>query len=155
MKKFLPLAFLSLSLCSSGFAQTVYSDRCDVAALDISGKKPEEFDKLQGEHLGAFDTIIGEEELTVRIYRLPRTKLFVIASVFYTDESMASEKGYDSVSMQLAISTKPKRDVLNSLTFSDAEMPLEGFDVGRVTTKVKSARQAFMILMECRRPSGH
>jgi hypothetical protein len=156
MKKLLPLACLSLLLCGSSFAQRVYnSDRCEVAAAEITGKKSEdEFKKLKPIQLGAFDTIIGEEELTTRVYRLPRTKLFVIASIFYTDESMASDRGNDSISMSLAISTKPKRDVLNSLSYSDAEAPEEGFDVGRVTTMYKAGRRVFMIVMECRKPSA-
>jgi len=60
--------------------------------------------------LGSFATVIAEEELT-KAFRLPRTGLFIVASVFYTDESMASEKGADSISLELALSRGKQRDV--------------------------------------------
>ncbi len=40
-----------------------------------------------------FRTVIGEEELTNKTYQFPGSKLMITASVFYTDESMASAKG--------------------------------------------------------------
>ena len=131
-------------------AQSSNSDRCEVIAIDVTGKKPSQWDRLQGRRLGVFDTTMGEEELTTRTYPLPKTKLFVVASVWYTDESMASKRGADSISMQLFVSTKPKRDLQNSLVYSDAEMPLNGFDVGRVTAMAKTGRRTFILMMECK-----
>lgn len=119
----------------------------------MTGKKADDADKAKGKELGTFDTVVGEEELTTKAYPLPKTNLFVVASVWYTDESMRSEKGSDSISLELMVSPTQKRDVLGSLTFSDAEMPLNGFDVGRVTTMFKHGRQTFMLIMECRKPA--
>jgi hypothetical protein len=62
-------------------AQRGNSDRCEVISVDVTGRKLSQWDKLQGRRLGTFDTTIAEEELTTKIYRLPKTKLFVVASV--------------------------------------------------------------------------
>ena len=131
-------------------AQSGNSDRCEVIAIDVTGKDLSKWDRLEGRRLGVFDTTMAEEELTTRIYPLPKTKLFVVASVWYTDESMASKRGADSISMQLFVSTKPKRDLQHSLLYSDAEMPLNAFDVGRVTAMAKTGRQTFILMMECK-----
>jgi len=101
--------------------------------------------------LGTFNTVIGEEELTTRVFRLPRTKLYIIAGVFYTDESMASGSGADSISLELSLSRGQKRDVLRSLKWAGAEMPLNGFDVGRVSLIVGVSGHPKMVLMECRK----
>lgn len=142
----------ALLLCgSTAYAQGGNSDRCEVAALDITGKKVDDIDKGRAIHLGTFDTVIGEEVETTKSYRLPNTRLFVIATVWYTDESMVSGKGADSISLELAVSTTQKRDVLGSLIYADSEMPLEGFEVGRVTTMIKAERRTIMLVMECRK----
>ena len=49
-------------------AQSGNSDRCEVIAIDVSGKKPSRWDRLAARRLGIFDTTIAEEELTTRIY---------------------------------------------------------------------------------------
>src|SRR5215210_451572 len=143
MNKSLCSIFLLLFCAPSRFAQSGNSDRCEVAIVDINTKKSTE--------LGTFSTVIAEEELTTRAFRLPRTNLFIVASVFYTDESMASEKGADSVSLELALSRSRKRNVLRSLSWAEAEMPLNGFDVGRVTMMIKANGRPQLVVMECKK----
>lgn len=143
MNKSLCSIFLLLLCASSTFAQSGNSDRCEVAVVDIKTKKSIE--------LGTFTTVIAEEELTTRAFRLPRTSLFIVASVFYTDESMASEEGADSLSLELALSRGRKRNVLGSLNWAEAEMPLNGFDVGRVTMMVKVNGRPQLVVMECKK----
>ena len=101
--------------------------------------------------LGSFHTVIGEEELTTRAFKLPSTGFFIVASVFYTDESMASEKGVDSVSLELALSKGKQRDVLRSLSWAEAEMPLSTFDIGRVSMLIKVNGRAQLVVMECKK----
>lgn len=138
------LCFACLLVCASPtFAQNSNSDRCMVTVADVQTKKTTE--------LGSFSTVIAEEELTTRAFKLPRTTLYIVAGVFYTDESMASEKGQDSVSLELALSKSKERDVLASLSWAQAEMPLSTFDVGRVTMLIKVNGRAQLVLMECRK----
>jgi len=124
-------------------AQSRNSDRCELALTDVKTGKSTE--------LGTFATVIAEEELTTRVFRLPGTKLYVVAAVFYTDGSMASASGADSISLELSLSRGQKRDVLRSLSSVGAEMPLNGFDVGRVSLIVRVNGHPKMVLMECRK----
>lgn len=133
-----------LVLCASTtFGQSGYSDRCVVSSADMQTKR--------SAVLGRFNTVIGEEERTVKAFKLPSPGFFVVASVFYTDESMASEKGLDSVSLELALSRGKQRDVLRSLSWAEAEMPLSTFDVGRVSMLVKVNGRAQLVSMECKK----
>jgi hypothetical protein len=139
-------------LCvSTALAQSGNSDRCEVKTLDITGQKLDEIEKVPEKTLGRFNTVIAEETLTSRVYRLPKTAFFVIASVWYTDESMASEKGADSISLELLISKSRRRSVLNAVHFSDAEVPVNTFDVARATTMVKSKNRTLFVIIECRK----
>jgi hypothetical protein len=116
-------------------------DRCEVV-VDTGQKVPPV--------LGSFETIMGEEELTVRAFRLPGTKLFVVASVFYTDESMAADESSDSMKLELALSRHRQRDPSTSLNFAMAELPAS-VKVGRVIMMVKLKGKQRPVLMECRR----
>lgn len=143
------LAVIFLGCIAS--AQKSNSDTCKVFAADVTGKQPDDMDSVKENLLGTFETIIGEEIDTTKIYRLPNTRLFVIANVFYTDESLASEQGHDSIAIELSVSTERKRDVLRSVVYADSEMSLNSFAAGRVTTMLKAGRRTFFILMECRK----
>jgi len=123
-------------------AQNPNFDRCQIGVADVHGSR--------SQALGTFDTVMGEEERTVRAFRLPGTKLFVVASVFYTDESMASDRGADSMSLELTLSRRPGRRILRSISFADAEFPAQ-VSVGRVSLLTKAARKPQLVVMECRR----
>jgi hypothetical protein len=143
MTKVFYLLSLIVLCAPSVFAQSGNSDRCEVVIVDMKSKK--------GVLLGTFKTTIAEEELTTKSFPLPGTKLFIVASVFYTDESLSSSQGADSVSLELALSHSKKRNVLTSLSWAEAEMPLNGFDVGRVTMKVTAPGRRSLVIMECRK----
>jgi hypothetical protein len=147
-----PLIILVSSIVA--MSQASSSDRCQVMILDITGRNINQIEDLAGEPLGGFDTVKAEEELTTRVYRLPKTSLFVVASVWYTDESLASEKGADSISLELMISKRPRRNIRRALHFSDSEVPVNGFDVARVSTLVKAQHKTIFVIMECRKPPG-
>jgi hypothetical protein len=142
MIKTLFLLCLLLLCVSDTLAQSSNSDRCEVAVADVQSKK--------SEVLGSFASVIGEEELTTKAFPLPRSSYFIVASVFYTDESMASKKGSDSVSLELALSRDKRRNVLRSLSWAEAEVPLNGFEIGRVTMLIKVNGRSQLVLMECK-----
>ena len=151
MKSILLICSVLVFFGSATYAQSSNSDHCEVGAVEVTAKNKNNIDKGKEILLGTFDTVIGEETATTKVYRLPKTKLFAIANVWYTDEFMASEKGADSITLELTVSTKGERDVLGSLIYADAQTPLNGFDVGRVTTKVKAGQSTFLLVMECRK----
>ena len=127
------------------------SDRCTVIVMDLTGKSIDEIRSAVEVNLGSFDTVISEGELTERTFRLPKTKLFVTARVSYDDETMASEKGPDSMFLELYVSAKPKPSILRSLVYAHAELPAGDFDVARVVTLARAAGRKQMLVMECRK----
>ena len=85
-------AFIVLGLATSTHAQ---GDVCHVFVVDsaLAERYREASEKEQAGLAKAVETIfpefhpvIGEEELTTKTYRFPRSKLIITASVFYTDD---------------------------------------------------------------------
>ena len=153
-----PIFTALLLLLSTGgvLAETKYTDRCVVKYVDVTGVKVSDLEgdtapKLEYTRLGTFDTTVGEEELTTEAFRLPCTKLYVVGSVWYTDESMGGEDSSDSMSLGLSISETPQRDVLAGLQYAEAEVLMKNFEVARVTTIFKTEKHSFYLEMECRK----
>jgi hypothetical protein len=142
IKELLFACAVLLACTGASLAQNPNYDRCEVGVTDVVTRG--------SRSLGSFDTVIGEEERTTKAFRLPGTRLFVVAAVFYTDESMGSPERSDSMSLELTLSKSGHRDVLRSLSFADAEMPAK-VSVGRVSMLVRLAGKPKLVLMECRR----
>jgi hypothetical protein len=98
------LASLLLILPANGAAAQTRADTCHVYVVDVVETK-RAFERISSsddetalaKRMSAGQTIfrefrptIGEEELTTKHYSFPGSKLVITASVFYTDESMAS-----------------------------------------------------------------
>ena len=151
--RFLHIIAIILACAFITAAQSYDSDRCVLSTLDISGINDKNLEKMRDvpeKPLGTFETVIAEDTLTTRVYRLPRTNLFVIASVYYTDESMASKTGADSISLELLISKSRRRSLVKALHYADGEVPYANFEVARVSTIVSSAGKRIIVGMECR-----
>jgi hypothetical protein len=69
---------------------------------------------------------VGEEELTTKTYRFPRSKLIIIASVFYTDESLRSVKSANSIMVGIVVSPKRRREALSAANNAVAEATYTG-----------------------------
>ena len=129
---FLKMLFVLVVLvvpCPELPAQTA-RDACHVYVVDVArARRALEEDDNEAAVLKArataetifpeFFPTIGEEELTTKHYSFPGTKLVITASVFYTDESMASageESGSYSESMLvgIAVSRQRKASALNA-----------------------------------------
>ena len=155
-KIILPALLLVFSVGPISAQQTKYSDRCVVGVIDVTSIRSADLEnesslKTQWRELGSFVTVISEEELTTKSFRLPKSKLYVVASVFYTDESMAGVDSQDSVSLELIISPTPKRNVLSALQMAEAEVLSKNFEVARVSTIYKKQQRSLYVMMECRK----
>ena len=100
------ITILAFTLCSNNVLAQRGTDNCEIYVVDAAAKKDVMLEK--------FTTMIGEEELTNKTYPLLKTGLFITASVYYTDESMASEHGYDSMMLGVAVSKKPLDDAFSA-----------------------------------------
>jgi hypothetical protein len=147
--------FLLLVLIAMGaitaLAQTTSScfphcHQCEVITGDIASNRI--LKKVE------FSPLTGEEELTNKVFGIPGTNLMVTASVFYTDESMASQAGLDSMKLALAVSKRSWPDAFRSPNNAIAEITLASFDTARVQTNVRSGARRLLVSMECKETSS-
>lgn len=96
-----------------------------------------------------FRTDIGEETLTTKTYSFPNSKLIITASVYYTDESMASKKGVDSMVIGVAVSDKALEDALVANDNAFAETTFYERDTIRVKKYLKVNGRQYLLGMQC------
>jgi hypothetical protein len=121
--------------------------QCEIYAADIASNKI--LKKVE------FSPSTGEEELTNKVFRIPGTNLMVTASVFYTDESMASKAGQDSMQLAIAVSHRSWPDAFRSPNNAVTEITLATFDTARVQTNVRSGSRRLLVSMECKDKSSN
>jgi hypothetical protein len=121
--------------------------QCEIYAADIASKRI--LKKVE------FSPLTGEEELTNKVFRIPGTNLMVTASVFYTDESMASKSGLDSMQLAIAVSHRSWPDAFRSPNNAITEITLATFDTARVQTNVRSGSRRLLVSMECKDKSSN
>lgn len=102
--------------------------------------------------LGRFSTIHGEEELTTRAFPIPGSRLFVTASVFYTDESLPTRHGA-SMMLALAVAPGPLKSAMPALNNVEAEVPdSDDLDIARVKRNLRINGRLYLIGLQCDRP---
>src|SRR5256885_1282740 len=72
----------------------------------------------------AFMPVIGEEEVTTKTYKFPLSSLTITATVFFTDETLTSSKGSDSVVMTITLAHSSPKDVQANENSAQAEFSL-------------------------------
>ena len=98
-----------------------------------------------------FRPVIGEEELTTKTYRFPGSNLIITASVYYTDESMASAEGSDSMLLGIVLSPSPDRDAIQAQNNAVSEVTdNDNLDTVRAKKYVKVNGRLYLLGIECR-----
>jgi len=97
-----------------------------------------------------FRTVIGEEELTTKTYPFPGSRLIITASIYYTDESMASTKGVDSMLVGIVVSPKSQKDAISAEDNAVSEFTLKDRDTVRVKKYLKVNGQLYLVGVECK-----
>ena len=98
-----------------------------------------------------FSPVMGEEELTTRSYRFPGARLMITASVYYTDESMASTEGSDSMTIAIAVSPKSLKNALTAEQNAASEVTSSKVDTVRAKKYLRVNGRLYLIGIECRR----
>lgn len=149
MKLILLLLVMLLAIGAAGQSNSCFPHchQCEIYAADIASNKI--LKKVE------FSPLTGEEELTNQVFRIPGTNLMVTASVFYTDESMASKAGQDSMQLALAVSRRSWPDAFRSPNNTVTEITLATFDTARVQTNVRSGSKRLLVRMECKDKSSN
>jgi len=152
-----------LALSSAG-AQS-RSDACHVYVVDVATarKAAASFTETGNDEADAkalsvgqtlfpeFRPVVGEEELTTKTYRFPRSNLIITASVYYTDESMASAEGSDSMLVGIVVSPKVLRDALAAENNAVSEVTNnDKLDTVRAKKYLRVNHRLYLLGIECR-----
>lgn len=132
---------LVLALASVSVAAQRGSDDCEMYVVDADAVKDVMLEK--------FTTTIGEEELTNKSFPFLKTGLFITASVYYTDESLPSKSGADSMMLGVAVSRKPLPDAFSTLNNAFAEVTLVTLDTVRAKMYYKARGTRYLIGIQC------
>lgn len=98
-----------------------------------------------------FKPLTGEEELTHKVVKIPGTSFNVHATVFFTDESLVSNVGYDSIKLALTLARNTAREP-TGMNNALAEVTLYNFDTARVIAPMHTGKRSFLSMLECRGP---
>lgn len=97
-----------------------------------------------------FRAFVAEERMTTKSYPFPGSRLFVTASVYYTDESMLSAVGADSMLLAVAVADRPLDDALSADDNAAAELTLGGADTARAKKNLRVGGRLYLVGVECR-----
>lgn len=128
-------------------------DVCHVYVVDVAkGKQALEKgdEKLQKEVetiFPTFTTTIGEEETTTQTYLFPGVNnLYIIAQIFYTDESTLG----DSMLLTIAVSPKKEPDKFSETTNASAEVTYDENTKGaRAKMFIKVKNREYLVGLQC------
>jgi hypothetical protein len=166
------LATTLLLLFPATLAAQTGNDACHVYVVDVakSQKAFENFRETGNEEADAkalsvgqtlfpeFYPVIGEEKLTTKHYQLPGSRLVITASVYYTDESMAShprgesEVHNESMLVGVTVANKEKPDAMSA---SSGESAVAEVTYDEYTNKVRAKKyvaldgRSYLVGIEC------
>jgi hypothetical protein len=92
---------------------------------------------------------LERKSLTNKSFPLLKTGLVVTVSVYYTDESMASRHGADSMMVGVAVSKKALPNAFSTTNNAFAEVTLATLDVVRAKTYYKVNSKNYLIGVQC------
>lgn len=165
MKSLVITNLLILLMLGTASAQS-QSDVCHVYVLDVAKARraAESFTETGNAAADAkalsvgqtvfeeFSPVMGEEELTTKTYRFPGTRLMITASVYYTDESMASSEGSDSMTISIAVSPKGLKNALTAENNASSEVTSnDKLDTVRAKKYMRVNGGLYVLGIECRR----
>lgn len=165
------LACLWLLLAANLASAQSTSDRCHVYVVDVRAtqqfrektdlnalmEKPKKEQEAiinaagVGKTYDEFATKVGEEELTTKAYPFPNGKQVITASVFYTDESMASTGSSDSMLLAIVVAARAYDDAISAPDAAIAEVSHDqNTDAVRVKKNIIVNRREYLVGLECR-----
>ena len=98
-----------------------------------------------------FFPVMGEEELTTKTYGLPGSNHIITASVYYTDESMASAGGSDSMVVGIVVAPEAQKEALSAENNAISEVTDNAqLDTVRAKRFLKVNGKLYLVGVECR-----
>ena len=150
MKHIITLFLIVFSSASVCLGQGFMKFDCVVATLNLDSAKADVIARQPVKEVARFKLDgIGEEQRVNRYFRLPKTDWFIVASLYSTDESLASINGADSLDMELSLARRRRRNIFVSPAYASAEAPVNSFDVARVTMIANVGGHRHLVVLEC------
>ena len=133
--------------------------RCTVGAQKAVSNRPNEvsIDLNSRIKIGSFDVIVAKNADILKVYRLPGTNLFAIATVSYEDHILGSDTHPDFVNMRIFVSRQKRDDFLTAVAYAETQVPFRAFgpdpyDSSTVTAVLRlRGRSIMMVGLSCRR----
>ena len=150
---FFCLGALSLANAQDAVCQVYVVDSAMAEQWDNAGSDEErtKLAKAAQTIFPEFKPTVGEEETTTKTYRFPRSKLIITASVFYTDESLGTSKGADSIFVAVAVAPKRFRQALSATNNAVAEAAITGKPYAiRAKKWLRVNGRLYVVGIECR-----
>jgi len=135
------------------FCHVYVVDVANAEKLNNSNRDPKSAGDVETD-FPEFRTDIGEEALTTKTFPFPKSKLIITASVYYTDESMASKRGVDSMLMGIVVAPTAKESAISADDNAFAEVTFFDRDMTRVKKYLKVNGRRYLVGMQCKR-NGH
>lgn len=164
--KLIIIVSLTLLFATSLAGAQTRSDVCHVYVVDVAKarKAAESFRESGAAEADAkalsvgqtvfseFRPVIGEEELTTKTYRFPGSNLTITASVYYTDESMASAHGSDSMLLGIVVSPRARTDAISAENNAVSEITYgDNLDTVRTRKYLKVKGRLYLVGIQCSR----
>lgn len=158
------LSILILLVASQSVAAQSLTDACHVYLIDFEAaqKASDAYDRATNDEqrqralsgsvkiLGEFSTKVAEEEMTTRTFPFPGSSYVITASVYYTDEMMASKNTADSMLLGIVVADKAQESALNAPNNAVAEVAYtELMDTARVKTNVEIRGRKYLVGLQC------
>lgn len=152
------LVSLSIFEVSNGSYRQQGKDTCHVYVVDVAKSKRVINTLSAGQTIFPdFQPTIGEEELTTKHYRFPGTKRVITASVYYTDESIASNSYGEFVSHSdsMLIGVTVARHARQSAIDASAGNAIAEVTYDQYTNKVRAEKfvtmrgRVYLVGIEC------
>lgn len=131
--------------------------RCtvDVQKVASHGRHEVSVDLNSRIAIGSFDVTVAKDASILKVYPLPGTKLFVIATVSYEDHILGSDEHPDFVNMRIFVSPQKRDDYLAAVAYAKTQVPFRAFgpdpyDSSTVTAALRLRGRSIMeIGMSC------
>ncbi len=155
--KRISILFLFMIVCVRTSDAQV-GDGCHVYVIDIavaekvakSGIECTEESKCGVTTYPEFKPKLGEEELTTKTYKFPKTNLLITANVYFTDELLASASGADSVLLSITVAPKVLKGVMSDENSAVAESSFgRNTDAIRVKRFYRIVGKSYLVGMQC------
>jgi len=154
MRRILFLSVILSALCGVARGEI---HRCVVGLQKGVSNRPDEvsIDLNSRIEIGSFDVTVAKNTDNLKVYRLPGTKLFVSATVYYEDHILGSEQHPDFVNMRIFVSPQKRDDFLTAVAYAETQVPFRAFgsdpyDSSTVTAVLRRQGRSFtMVSLSC------